>query len=76
MRPLPRFTRIFPYLTCDDQLGADASQFFNSVTGRTKLMRFRKLYPSPVLMKARLIELIEGEAERARQGNPPAFPPR
>ncbi len=58
------------YLTCDDQLGADASQFFNSVTGRTKLMRFRKLYPSPVLMKARLIELIEGEAERARQGEP------
>lgn len=58
------------YLTCDDQLGADASQFFNSVTGRTKLMRFRKLYPSPALMKARLIELIEGEAERARQGEP------
>ncbi len=58
------------YLTCDDQLGADASQFFNSVTGRTKLMRFRKLYPSPKMMKARLIELIEGEAERARQGEP------
>ncbi len=56
------------YLTCDDQLGADASQFFNSVTGRTKLMRFRKLYPSPAMMKSRLIELIEGEAERARQG--------
>lgn len=58
------------YLTCDEQLGADASQFFNSVTGRTKLMRFRKLYPSPAMMKARLIELIEGEAERARQGEP------
>lgn len=58
------------YLTCDDQLGADASQFFNSVTGRTKLMRFRKLYPSPALMKARFIELIESEAERARQGEP------
>ncbi len=56
------------YLTCDEQLGADASQFFNSVTGRTKLMRFRKLYPSPAMMKARLIELIEGEADRARQG--------
>lgn len=58
------------YLTCDDQLGADASQFFNSVTGRTKLMRFRKLYPSPAMMKERLIELIHGEAERARQGEP------
>ncbi|MCD8070884.1 MAG: polyphosphate kinase 1 [Akkermansiaceae bacterium] len=57
-------------LTCDEDLGADASQFFNSVTGRTRLMRFRKLSPSPAMMKARLIELIEGEAERARQGEP------
>lgn len=58
------------YLTCDDDLGADASQFFNTVTGRTKLTRFRKLYPSPAMMKARLLELIAGEAERARQGEP------
>lgn len=57
-------------LTCNEELGADASQFFNSVTGRTRLMHFRKLSPSPALMKARLIELIEGEAERARQGEP------
>ncbi len=57
------------YLTCDERLGADASQFFNTVTGRTKLMRFRRLYPSPAMMKERLIELINGEAERARQGD-------
>lgn len=57
-------------LTCNEELGADASQFFNSVTGRTRLMHFRKLSPSPAMMKARLIELIESEAERARQGEP------
>lgn len=57
-------------LTCDEQLGADASQVFNTVTGRTKLMRFRRLFPSPALMKFRLLELIDGEAERARQGEP------
>lgn len=57
------------YLTSDEHLGADASQFFNTVTGRTKLMRFRKLYPSPDLMKERLLELIAGETERARQGD-------
>lgn len=56
------------YLTCDENLGADASQLFNSVTGRTKLMRFRELYPSPAMMKAKLIELIQGETERAKQG--------
>lgn len=58
------------YLTCNDALGADASQFFNSVTGRTKMMRFRELYPSPRMMKDRLLELIASEAERARQGEP------
>jgi polyphosphate kinase len=56
------------FLTCDPVLGADASQFFNSVTGRTKLMRFREIFPSPRMMKERLIELIDSEAERARQG--------
>lgn len=61
------------YLTCNEDLGADASQFFNSVTGRTRLMRFRKLYPSPAMMKNRLLELIAGEAERARQGEPAAI---
>lgn len=58
------------YLTCEEGLGSDASQFFNTVTGRTKLMRFRRLFPSPALMKERLLELISGEAERARQGEP------
>ena len=57
-------------LTCNEHLGADASQFFNSITGLTKLMRFRKLFPSPGMMKKRLLELIEAEAERAKRGEP------
>ncbi len=55
-------------LTCDENLGADASQFFNSVTGLTRLMPFRRLHPSPSMMKERLLSLIEGETQRARQG--------
>ncbi len=55
-------------LTCNEHLGADASQFFNSVTGLTRLMRFRRMYPAPATMKARLLELIEAETHRARQG--------
>lgn len=54
-------------LTCDENLGADASQFFNSITGRTKLTRFRRLHPSPALMKEKLISLIQAETRRARQ---------
>ena len=57
-------------LTCKEHLGADASQFFNSITGLTRLMRFRSLFPSPGMMKARLLELIAAEAERARRGEP------
>ncbi len=55
-------------LTCDDKLGADASQFFNSVTGLTQLTSFRRIFPSPAMMKKRLIEHIEAETARARVG--------
>ena len=55
-------------LTCDENLGADASQFFNTVTGLTRLTQFRRLYPSPALMKTRLLALIDAETQRARQG--------
>ncbi len=55
-------------LTCNEKLGADASQFFNTVTGLTQLSGFRRLFPSPVMMKKRLIELIDSEAARARLG--------
>ncbi len=55
-------------LTCNEHLGADASQFFNSVTGLTRLMRFRRMYPAPATMKARLLELIAAETHRAEMG--------
>lgn len=55
-------------LTCNEHLGADASQFFNSITGLTRLMRFRRIYPAPATMKSRLLELIEAETQRALQG--------
>ena len=55
-------------LTCNEHLGADASQFFNSVTGLTRLMRFRRMYPAPASMKSRLLELIAAETRRAEMG--------
>jgi polyphosphate kinase len=56
--------------TCDDAYGADASAFFNAVTGYAQPMAFRKLEAAPLGLRARLLELIENEAERARQGQP------
>ncbi len=55
-------------LTSSEHLGADASQFFNSVTGLTRLTPFRRLYPSPSMMKEKLLSLIEGEVRRAQRG--------
>jgi len=58
------------YLTSNPAYGADASLIFNAITGRSKLTRFRKLIPAPTHMKARLLELIAGEAKRAKSGEP------
>jgi len=58
------------YLTCKPDYGNDASLFFNAVTGRSKLVKFQRLVPAPTAMKPRLLELITGEAERAKQGLP------
>ena len=58
------------YLTCKPEYGNDASLFFNAVTGRSKLLRFQRLVPAPTAMKPELLDLIAGEAERAKQGLP------
>ncbi len=58
------------YLTCKPEYGNDASLFFNAVTGRSKLLRFQRLIPAPTAMKPKLLDLIAGEAERAKQGLP------
>lgn len=58
------------YLTCKPEYGNDASLFFNAVTGRSKLLRFQRLVPAPSAMKPALLDLIAGEAERAKQGLP------
>ncbi len=56
------------YLTCKPEFGADASMFFNAVSGRSKLLRFQRLVPAPTAMKPRLLELITAETDRATQG--------
>ena len=56
------------YMTCDDGLGADASTFFNTITGYSQPQRFRKLDMAPTGLRDHLLELIEEEIERRRQG--------
>jgi polyphosphate kinase len=56
------------YLTCDPDFGSDASVFFNTITGYSQLVQFRKIEAAPTGIRPRLLELIEAEAERSRQG--------
>ena len=56
------------YLTCDPDLGADASMFFNTITGFSQPQTFRRLAASPLTIRDTLVQMIEGEIERAKQG--------
>jgi polyphosphate kinase len=55
-------------MTCDEDLAADATAFFNAITGYSQPIQYRKIAAAPHGLRARLIELIESEAERSRQG--------
>ena len=52
------------------ELGADASELFNLLTGYSRQRRYRKLLVAPVNMRERLMEMIAREAEHARRGRP------
>ena len=61
------------YMTCDEDLGRDASTFFNFITGYSQPQALRKLEAAPITLRERVIELIDGEAERRRQGQKAAI---
>jgi polyphosphate kinase len=55
--------------TCDEAIGADATDLFNYLTGYSTQQEYRKLLVAPVNMRARLEALIRRETEHARQGH-------
>ena len=56
------------FMTRDPDLAADASAFFNAISGYSEPPRYLKLAQSPRGIRDRLLELIRGETERSRQG--------
>ena len=56
------------FLTREEDYGADASVFFNAITGYSQLAKFRKVEAAPLGIRPRLLELIGGETERSQQG--------
>src|SRR5256714_641976 len=56
--------------TCSRSIAADVTDLFNSLTGYSRQRLYRKLLVAPANMRARVLDLIDREAEHARTGRP------
>lgn len=55
-------------LTCNDQLGEDATAFFNAVTGASQPQQLQHLAAAPISLRNRILALIENETLRCLEG--------
>jgi polyphosphate kinase len=56
------------YFTADPDIGEDATQLFNYLTGYARPRQFRRLLVAPVNLRERLLELFEREIAHQRAG--------
>jgi polyphosphate kinase len=56
------------FLTCDEELAADATSFFNAITGYSVPQQYRKIAAAPFSLRDRLLDLIDGEIDRRKRG--------
>jgi polyphosphate kinase len=56
--------------TCDEQIGADATDLFNYLTGYSAKRDFRKLLVAPINLRSRIEALIRREIEHQHKGEP------
>ncbi len=61
------------FLTSNEELGADATTFFNAITGYSQPRRMLKLEMAPLGLREYLLELIQSETERKRRGQKAAI---
>lgn len=57
-------------LTANEDIGADASDLFNFLTGYSRQKQYRQLLVAPVNLRERIISLIKRETEHAQAGRP------
>ncbi len=55
-------------MTCQEDFGADATQFFNTITAYSHPIKYRRLEAAPLGLRARLLALIESEGQRSKEG--------
>ena len=56
-------------LSCREELGADVTDLFNTLTGLSRQRVFRRLLVAPITLRSRFLELVEREAANARAGH-------
>jgi polyphosphate kinase len=56
--------------TVDDEIGRDATELFNYLTGFSEQRHYRKLMVAPVGLREKLNELFDREIEHKRRGRP------
>lgn len=55
-------------MTCREDIGEDASAFFNMLTGFSERTELKKLVAAPHMLRGRMMALIHRETEAARNG--------
>jgi polyphosphate kinase len=65
-----RFYTDLSLFTCRSELGTDASELFNALTGFSKVTDYEDLLVAPVNMRRELTALIDRETDHARAGRP------
>ncbi len=58
------------YFTAREELADDVTALFNTLTGFAEVPSWKRLAVAPLGLQARIIQLIEREAKRARAGEP------
>ena len=65
-----RFYTDFGLFTVDPDIGEDASELFNSLSGFSTSFGYRKLAVAPVTLRSTVLAQVREQAERARAGKP------
>src|SRR5688572_5872133 len=56
--------------TADEQIGADATELFNYLTGCSRQTEYRRLFVAPVTLRSQINALIDREIENQKAGRP------
>ncbi|WP_313072849.1 RNA degradosome polyphosphate kinase [Lacrimispora sp.] len=60
----------FGLMTCNPQIGEDATAVFNMLSGYSEPLQWNKLVVAPIWLRARFLKMIRRETKNAKAGKP------